>query len=367
MPVNNTNDNLNDQENPLSDDPNILEAAKQIILEHGAISTSLLQRKLHIGYPRVFKILKILKQENFLGPYDPKIRNYTVIAKRVDTNKKQQTDTPKLDVSEQYTTLYCAAPHTERDFDWEIESIKRQYQERIEYVLKSDRPEEEKQEEIRILRENSFHDPRLPNIFYDSPEHAKERRRIAQRLDSIRKEDFLTMPYVRDWSQNKPNSMTWIFNLRGDITSLEVDAIVDSVENTIINGNETNMLIHAVAGPELFNEITKIKNEKYPIGLPTGEAFITKAYGLPSKFIIHTAGPIWLGGFAREEELLYKCYLNSLLLAKEHNIKIIAFPEISVGLHGYPRSLEEKVANRAISDFCKQNQGTIEEILLIIP
>lgn len=367
MPTNNTDDNLISQENPLSDDPTMLEAAKQVILDHGTVSTSLLQRKLHIGYPRVIKILKILKQENFLGPYDPRIRNYTILAKRVKSHKKEQPDTSTPDVSQQYTTVYSAAPHTERDFDWEIESIKRQYQERIEYVLNSDRPDEEKQEEIRILRENSFHDPRLPNIFYDSPEHAKEKRRIAQRLDSIKKEDFLTLPYVRDWSQNKPNSMTWVFNVKGNITNLEVDAIVNSVENTIIDGNETNMLIHAVAGPDLFDEITKIKNEKYPIGLPTGEAFITKAYELPSKYVIHTAGPIWLGGFAREEELLYKCYFNSLLLAKENNIKVIAFPEISVGLHGYPRSLEEKVANRAISDFCNQYKGAIEEILLIIP
>ncbi|MBW6442009.1 macro domain-containing protein [Patescibacteria group bacterium] len=345
-------------------DSKIIQEAKEIILDNGRVSISLLQRKLRIGFAKASHIINKLKEEKFLGPYDPKIKTHTILAKNYKPKKTRKYKTLKKD-----TPIYSAAPHTERDFDWEIESIRRQYRERIDFLMKSDKTEEEKQKEKQILIENSYHDPRLPSIFYEKEETAKEMRKIARRLDSITKEDFLTIPYVLDWSQNKPNTITWVFPVRGDITKIEVDAIVNPTDHSLAGdwGLGPNLSIHIEAGPELFDECMKIRDEKYPLGLPTGEAIITKGYNLPSKYVIHTVGPAWMGGYGREEELLYKCYFNSLLLAKENNIKIIAFPDISASIYGYPKQIADQVSNKAISDFCAQYRGAIEEIVQIVP
>lgn len=348
---------------PNSDiDIEILKKAKAALIEAGKATPPILQRKLSIGLILACRIIKKLKEENFLGPYNQEIKAYTILNEKIKEKAKEK---PEETIIQEDTKIYSAATHTERDFDWEIQSIRRQYQERIDFLMQSNKTDEEKQKEKQLLIENSFHDPRLPNLFYGTVEHAKEMRKIARRLDSIRKEDFLTMPYVLDWSQNKPQTITWIFSIRGNITEIEIDAIVNPANNTLMGGGGADGAIHLAAGPQLFDECMKLRKEKYPVGLPTGEAVITKGYKLPAKYVIHTVGPIWIDGYHREDELLYNCYFNSLLLAKENNIKTIAFPEISTGSYGYPKDEARRVADRAIEDFCSKYHGVIEEVVLV--
>src|ERR1035441_9117019 len=122
--------------------------------------------------------------------------------------------------------------------------------------------------------------------------------------------------------------------VEGDITKQAVDAIVNAANTTLLGGGGVDGGIHRGAGPELLEECRKLG------GCATGQAKITRGYRLPAKWVIHTVGAVWRDGQHGEDELLASCYRSCLALAEEHGVRIIAFPSISTGAYGFPRSEE---------------------------
>jgi len=141
------------------------------------------------------------------------------------------------------------------------------------------------------------------------------------------------------------NSGTEIGLNRGDITKLDVDAIVNAANTTLLGGGGVDGAIHRAAGPELLAECRTLG------GCRPGEAKITRGYNLPARFIIHTVGPVWSGGTRGEGEVLANCYRNSLRLAVENGIKTIGFPAISCGAYRYPISKAAQIALDATREF----------------
>jgi O-acetyl-ADP-ribose deacetylase (regulator of RNase III) len=137
--------------------------------------------------------------------------------------------------------------------------------------------------------------------------------------------------------------------IRGDITKLKTDAIVNAANSSLMGGGGVDGAIHRAGGPAIVEECKMIVARQG--GCPTGEAVITTGGNLPAKFVIHTVGPVWNGGKRNEADKLADCYKNSLSLAVRNSLRTIAFPNISTGVYGYPKKEAAEVAVFTVTDF----------------
>jgi O-acetyl-ADP-ribose deacetylase (regulator of RNase III) len=137
--------------------------------------------------------------------------------------------------------------------------------------------------------------------------------------------------------------------VNGDITTLDVDAIVNAANKSLLGGGGVDGAIHDAAGPDLLSECKTLH------GCETGQSKITNGYLLKAKHIIHTVGPVWYGGYRDESSLLASCYNSSLALAKEKKLKTIAFPGISTGVYGFPKDLAAVIAVNETKKFLNKN------------
>ncbi len=146
--------------------------------------------------------------------------------------------------------------------------------------------------------------------------------------------------------------------VKGDITKLKVDAIVNAANNSLLGGGGVDGSIHRAAGPKLLEYNRTLG------GCETGDAKISPGFNLPAKYIIHTVGPVWNGGKYKEDELLSSCYQNSLKLAVKNNIKTIAFPAISTGVYRFPLERATNIAIDTTRNFLSEH-SEIDEVIFV--
>jgi len=146
--------------------------------------------------------------------------------------------------------------------------------------------------------------------------------------------------------------------LKGDITLVKVDAIVNAANNSLLGGGGVDGAIHQAAGPGLLEECRRMN------GCPTGQARITGGYNLPARWVIHTVGPVWHGGNDGEAEALAMCYRNCLEVAFQHGIKTIAFPSISTGAYGFPVEPASRIAVQEVKNILERNES-IEKVVFV--
>jgi O-acetyl-ADP-ribose deacetylase (regulator of RNase III) len=144
----------------------------------------------------------------------------------------------------------------------------------------------------------------------------------------------------------------------GDITCQKVDAVVNAANSTLLGGGGVDGAIHRVAGPQLLEECRQLG------GCLTGEARVTRGYQLPAKYVIHTVGPIWRGGHRQEDDLLRSCYMNSMRLAAENQVRTIAFPSISTGAYGFPIERAARIAVTTVAE-CLASLSVIEKAIFV--
>ncbi|HSD14570.1 MAG TPA: O-acetyl-ADP-ribose deacetylase [Flavobacterium sp.] len=150
--------------------------------------------------------------------------------------------------------------------------------------------------------------------------------------------------------------------VRGDITKIKVDAIVNAANSSLMDGGGVDGAIHRAGGNAILEDCKKIVAKQG--GCETGEAVITTAGELPAQFVIHTVGPIWYGGNNDENQKLANCYKNSLKLAVENNCKSVAFPSISTGVYRFPKEAAAQIAVKTVSEFLS-NHSEIEKVLFV--
>lgn len=150
--------------------------------------------------------------------------------------------------------------------------------------------------------------------------------------------------------------------LQGDITKIQVDAIVNAANTSLLGGGGVDGAIHRAGGPEILEDCKKIRSKQG--GCAVGEAVITTAGKLPAQYVIHTVGPVWNQGKSREEELLASAYRSSLQLAVEHQVRSIAFPNISTGIYRFPKHRAAEIAIATVQDFLSANSG-IERVVFV--
>ena len=146
--------------------------------------------------------------------------------------------------------------------------------------------------------------------------------------------------------------------IQEDITKLDVDAIVNAANNSLLGGGGVDGAIHRAAGPDLLEETRKIG------GCPTGEARVSGGYDLPARWVIHTVGPVWKGGSQNEENLLASCYRNSFAAAVEKGVKTVAFPAVSAGVYGFPLKKATEIAMRETRQFL-ENDDLLDQVIFV--
>lgn len=153
--------------------------------------------------------------------------------------------------------------------------------------------------------------------------------------------------------------------IKGDITDIEADAIVNAANSTLLGGGGVDGAIHRKGGPKILEECKRIRATEWPDGLPTGKAVITSGGNLKVKHVIHTVGPVWLGGFHVEAELLKQAYRNTLKLAASEGLKTIAFPSISTGAYGYPIEEASRIAVATVKAFLEK-EDRLERVIFVL-
>lgn len=151
-------------------------------------------------------------------------------------------------------------------------------------------------------------------------------------------------------------------SIKGDITKLQIDAIVNAANASLLGGGGVDGAIHRAGGTQILEECRKIIAREG--GCKVGEAVITTAGKLPSKYVIHTVGPVWNDGKNNEAQKLANCYTNSLNLAIKNNCKSIAFPNISTGVYNFPKEKAATIAIQTVNEFLQDNKE-IEEVIFV--
>jgi len=159
------------------------------------------------------------------------------------------------------------------------------------------------------------------------------------------------------------NKETRLILIKGDITSIECDAIVNAANSSLLGGGGVDGAIHRKGGPRILEECRAIRNRQGKC--PTGQAVYTSGGLLPAKYVIHTVGPVWNLGGSGKSKLLADCYTNSLRIANELDVKFIAFPNISTGVYRYPKKEATIIAINAVRNFMEQENKTVEKILFV--